>query len=426
MPYFPPTSSGGMTIGDAVSSGTAGSLLFVDTNGKLGQDNSVLYYDEVNNRLGIGTTGLTTSEVRIVKTRTDAINGDAILLYEPVMAFTGTATGTTYGMFQDMSVTGNGFAIGSVFGHRVNVTMGAGTSGTQITAVNGIIQDATDSGNWNTMIGVNYTATHRGTGTVTNLRSVLAQVAQNTGAGTVTNMAALETDITISSTVTTFRGLRITAPGGTGTVTTIVGGDFANQGRATATNSFGIRVLAQSGSSSNSWGIGVEGASTNSFINGLLRIGTATAPVARLHVTEPTLGNEVYRYETTSTGSDPADQGYHNRVATTDATVTTLHTFTIPTNTAYTVTAKVLARRTGGTAGTAQDSASYILVATYKNVGGTATLVGAVARLYEAEDQAAWDCVLTISGATVLVQVTGATNNNVTWHMSGEVRQVST
>ena len=47
---------GGISIGDAVGSGTAGSILFVDASGNLAQDNTQLFWDDTNNRLGIGTT----------------------------------------------------------------------------------------------------------------------------------------------------------------------------------------------------------------------------------------------------------------------------------------------------------------------------------------------------------------------------------
>tara|TARA_Y100000389_G_scaffold41993_1_gene36711 strand:- start:1379 stop:2509 length:1131 start_codon:yes stop_codon:yes gene_type:complete len=50
---------GGVSIGDAVGSGTAGSILFVDAAGNLAQDNGELYWDNTNNRLGIGTTSPT-------------------------------------------------------------------------------------------------------------------------------------------------------------------------------------------------------------------------------------------------------------------------------------------------------------------------------------------------------------------------------
>lgn len=58
---YNPTSggSGGGTIGSIVTGGTAGSVLFVDPSGNLGQDNSGFYYDSVNHRLGLQTTAPT-------------------------------------------------------------------------------------------------------------------------------------------------------------------------------------------------------------------------------------------------------------------------------------------------------------------------------------------------------------------------------
>ena len=46
---------GGVSIGDAVGGGTSGSILFVDASTNLAQDNSELFWDNTNNRLGIGT-----------------------------------------------------------------------------------------------------------------------------------------------------------------------------------------------------------------------------------------------------------------------------------------------------------------------------------------------------------------------------------
>lgn len=48
--------SGGTSIGGAVTGGTAGSILFVDPTAILAQDNANLFWDNSNNRLGIGTT----------------------------------------------------------------------------------------------------------------------------------------------------------------------------------------------------------------------------------------------------------------------------------------------------------------------------------------------------------------------------------
>jgi hypothetical protein len=46
---------GGISIGDSVGGGTSGSILFVDSSTNLAQDNSELFWDNTNNRLGIGT-----------------------------------------------------------------------------------------------------------------------------------------------------------------------------------------------------------------------------------------------------------------------------------------------------------------------------------------------------------------------------------
>jgi hypothetical protein len=56
-PGAPPTwqaASSSITIGDTVTSGTAGSILFVGTGPVLSQDNSKLFWDNSNNRLGVG------------------------------------------------------------------------------------------------------------------------------------------------------------------------------------------------------------------------------------------------------------------------------------------------------------------------------------------------------------------------------------
>jgi hypothetical protein len=50
------TVSTGITIGDTITSGTQGSVLFIGASGVLAQDNSNLFWDDTNNRLGLGTS----------------------------------------------------------------------------------------------------------------------------------------------------------------------------------------------------------------------------------------------------------------------------------------------------------------------------------------------------------------------------------
>lgn len=107
------------------------------------------------------------------------------------------------------------------------------------------------------------------------------------------------------------------------------------------------------------------------------------------------------------------------RILTTNATPTNAHRAVVPqvpTDSTMIIQAKVSARRTSGTAGATGDAAAYIRSACYKNIAGTVTLVGAITDGLTAEDQAGWDCSFAISGTDVFLQVTGATNNNITWN----------
>jgi hypothetical protein len=120
------------------------------------------------------------------------------------------------------------------------------------------------------------------------------------------------------------------------------------------------------------------------------------------------------------------DDGEYIAVASTiNATVTTLWTLTIPASTTVMIEAKVVARRTGGSSGSAEDGAVYIRSAAIKNVGGTATLIGSVAALATMEDQAGWDCTIDVAGATARVRITGAVNNAVSWRGTFTINRVS-
>lgn len=149
-----------------------------------------------------------------------------------------------------------------------------------------------------------------------------------------------------------------------------------------------------------------------------------TVASARLHAIQTTLGDPVQRLQSTATNDDPTQDVIQNRVTTTNATQTTLHTFTIPASTTVGFTIDIVARRTGGTGGSAEDGAYYTLQAAVKNVAGVATLIGAVGTNSN-EDQAAWNATVDVTSNTARVRVTGAANNNVTWHMHARVSYVS-
>lgn len=99
---------------------------------------------------------------------------------------------------------------------------------------------------------------------------------------------------------------------------------------------------------------------------------------------------------------------------TTDATVTTLDTIPVYPGSIMHFDTLIIGKRTGGASGSANDDATYHLQVSYKDVSGTATILGAETRV-ENEDQAGWDAAFSVSGGNVLLRVTGASGNNITW-----------
>ena len=109
-----------------------------------------------------------------------------------------------------------------------------------------------------------------------------------------------------------------------------------------------------------------------------------------------------------------ASSNFVATVNTTNGSATTIATVPIPLGSTVLIQANILGKRTGGSSGSAGDSAGYILCACYKNVAGTAAEVGE-SSIFSAEDQAAWTATVTANSGNALIQVTGAADNNVTW-----------
>jgi hypothetical protein len=144
-----------------------------------------------------------------------------------------------------------------------------------------------------------------------------------------------------------------------------------------------------------------------------------------LTVGQPTLGSTVQSLFSLATNDNPTQNPVQNRVTTNNAVATVLHTFSVPASTTLVLHIFVVARRTGGSAGGTDDGAGYRIFGTYRNVAGTATIIGANT-IQSNENQAAWNAALVTTGATVELQVTGAANNDVVWHMTADTYAVST
>lgn len=143
---------------------------------------------------------------------------------------------------------------------------------------------------------------------------------------------------------------------------------------------------------------------TNSLANTITL--TGTAPIYENCVNT----NGTYAYDADTFGSTP-----EARVSTTDATVTTIQTIPCASSTTTATVGYVVARRTGGSAGTAEDGAMYRVEFAANNIGGTATLIGTAVVTVIGENQAGWDVTVVGSGANMLIKVTGAINNNINW-----------
>lgn len=110
---------GGGAIGDDVTSGTAGSILFVGAGGVLAQDNANLFYDDTNNRLGIGTnspatTLAVTGTATFNEYYTDAANYSRLKLYQYNF--------NTLSLFADSANTYRNLRLESSYGS--NITLG--------------------------------------------------------------------------------------------------------------------------------------------------------------------------------------------------------------------------------------------------------------------------------------------------------------
>lgn len=116
------------------------------------------------------------------------------------------------------------------------------------------------------------------------------------------------------------------------------------------------------------------------------------------------------------------------RVATTDNTLTTLYTFAVPNNTVYTIHATVLAKRTGGSAGSAGDALLWTFLGLLSNVAGTVSIIDTpdtVLKRSVTSSQTTWIVTPSVSGANALVKVKGPVNNNIDWQLIAKVVNIT-
>lgn len=96
-------------------------------------------------------------------------------------------------------------------------------------------------------------------------------------------------------------------------------------------------------------------------------------------------------------------------VQTTDATVTTLDSFSVPSNSTVIVSWLVSAVRS-----TLAEGAGYLVTAAYRNNAGTVTQIGS-AQVTSLEDTSAWAATADFTGTTARLRVTGEAAKTIQW-----------
>lgn len=138
--------------------------------------------------------------------------------------------------------------------------------------------------------------------------------------------------------------------------------------------------------------------------------------LAEQTIYQPVLNSAILSQESlASSGTNPKLTTYQAKSLTTDATTTTMLAFTLTNNAATIFTARVVAIRTGGSAGNVGDAAGYVVTATFTNPAGTAALVGSVAQTVVQESNSAYNCTFDASGSTARLRITGDTANSISW-----------
>lgn len=239
----------------------------------------------------------------------------------------------------------------------------------------------------------------------------------------------------------------IGATAGAGEV--VFGGDgfgvtdaYFGQGKTATAPSASMSINATGGTGTNIAGsalILAGGKATGNAAGGSVKLQTSTAGssgasvqslATNLEATPGALSLQPAGGTITEFGTSlPAIAKTATRTLTTDATVTTAATYAIASGKSYTITVVVTARRTGGAAGAAGDSASYIIQAGIKDISGTATLMATAGSnplvTIIGEDQVGWDATIDVNSSNARVRVTGAVNNNITWDVAVQAVSVN-
>lgn len=119
-----------------------------------------------------------------------------------------------------------------------------------------------------------------------------------------------------------------------------------------------------------------------------------------------------------NTSSSGVVPGKKTTASTTNATVTTIDTVSIPTDQMVMLVAKLVAKKDDITS-----NGYYDMIAGYANNSGTVAIQGAV-NYQDRQTPAGWNVTFVISGTNVLIRVRGAAATNVSWRCARQTLKV--
>ena len=159
---------------------TSGSVLFSDGT-TIAQDNANFFWDDTNNRLGLGTA-VPTSRLHLVQTATDT-SGDALMSNFALTVNPASASSANFYAAQATLVTSGSSALsGNIFGFRANVSaQNTGGSTGDIAGLSFSVTQVNASGTLDKVYGLVGQAVRTGAGTTTLAIGVLAEVDRTAG-----------------------------------------------------------------------------------------------------------------------------------------------------------------------------------------------------------------------------------------------------
>ena len=218
-------------------------------------------WDNTNKMLGLGVTPLW--PLQLLKIYTDAATESYGLFSQTVYNVTTASAGTYRANYLQAFTSATSDNQGTVIAAYFNAR-GRGTGGTTTNLSSLVGATAIDAGSAAAYTNVNalqFTVSHAGTGTVTNMNgsSVTATLSTSGGAVDGNVSSAIGYAATISNTATAATPgvitnaylFRANPPTGTAAITTMYGYYVGNMGRAGITTAYGINIQSQTGATNN-------------------------------------------------------------------------------------------------------------------------------------------------------------------------------